>query len=144
MPASPLLVTRIAIGKTAGFLVGLVGFVTIPLVLPEADIYLRWGVLLWYATLGAIIGVFGVVNWHPMLELPLPWWIRAPLLGAWMNFVLSFLIHDQLHRFTAVVFGADTANDSSFWFVGEGALAGLLIGYAATRIGSEGPEPLGR
>jgi hypothetical protein len=35
--------------------------------------------LLWYTTLGAIIGVF---TWHPVLKLPLPWWIRAQALGA--------------------------------------------------------------
>ena len=51
------------------------------------DSLLRWGILLWYTTLGAIIGVFGVYTWNPVLKLPMPWWFLAPLLGAWMNFV---------------------------------------------------------
>jgi hypothetical protein len=54
------LVTRIAIGKGVGFLVGLIGFIFLPYFLPEAGWLIRWGILLWYTTLGAIIGVFGV------------------------------------------------------------------------------------
>ena len=33
---------------------------------------------------------------------------------------------------------------SPFWFTLEGALVGLLIGYAATRFGGEGKETVGR
>jgi hypothetical protein len=86
----PSLMTRIAVGKGVGFAVGLAGFLLLPLFAPEAGWLIRWGVLLWYTTLGAIIGVFGVFTWHPILKLPMPWWFRAPLLGAWMNFVLTF------------------------------------------------------
>ncbi len=33
---------------------------------------------------------------------------------------------------------------SPFWFVAEGVVVGLAIGYACTRIGGEGPETAGR
>ncbi len=82
MFGKPSLVTRIATGKAVGFAFGLAGFLMVPYLLPEADPMLRWGFLLWYTTLGAIIAIFGVFDWHPVLELPLPWWVRAPLLGA--------------------------------------------------------------
>jgi hypothetical protein len=84
------LITRIAIGKGIGFIVGLTGFICLPYFLPEASLLTRWGILLWYPTVGAVIGVFGVFTVHPILKLPLPWWCRAPLIGAWMNFVLTF------------------------------------------------------
>jgi hypothetical protein len=42
---------------------------------------------------GAIIGVFGVITYHPLLRLSMPWWFRAPLTGAWMNFVLTFFAY---------------------------------------------------
>ena len=57
---NPSLITRIAIGKAIGFIFGLIGFIFLPFFLPEADSLLRWGILLWYTTLGAIIGMFGV------------------------------------------------------------------------------------
>ncbi len=79
-----------------------------------------------------------------MLDLPLPWWVRAPMIGGWMNFVLTLLMYDQLHAFCVALFGPDSALTSPFWFVAEGAVVALAIGYACTRIGGEGPETAGR
>jgi hypothetical protein len=144
MFGKPSLVTRIAIGKTVGLAFGLTGFLMMPYVLPDADPMLRWGFLLWYTTLGAIIAIFGVFTWHPVLQMPMPWWVRAPFLGAWMNFVLALLMYDQLRQFSVSLFGPDSAFTSPFWFVVEGAVVGLVIGCACTRIGGEGPETAGR
>ena len=139
---NPSLVTRIAIGKGIGFLIGLCGFVALPYFWPEADWMTRWGVLLWYTTFGAIIGVFGVFTWHPVLRLPMPWWIRAPIIGAWMNFVLTFFAYDAMTAMLVSTFGVDGLFSSPFWFSFEGAVVGLLIGYFATRFGGEGKETL--
>lgn len=142
MFGNPSLMTRIAIGKTIGLIVGLIGFVTLPYISPEVSLMFRWGLLLWYTTVGAIIGMLGVFNWHPLLNLPLPWWFRAPYLGAWMNFVLTLFIYDQLQAIFVSAFGEDGFVSSPFWVVLEGALVGLLIGYFATRFGGEGKETL--
>ncbi len=140
----PSLVTRIAIGKAVGFAVGLAGFFLLPVFVPEAGWLIRWGILLWYTTLGAIIGVFGVFTWHPVLKLPMPWWVRAPLLGAWMNFVLTFFAYDTMKDMMVAMFGTEGVLTSPFWFTLEGAVVGLLIGYLATRFGGEGAETVGR
>ena len=144
MFSNPSLTTRIAIGKAIGFLVGLAGFVLLPWFMPEAGWLIRWGILLWYTTLGAIIGMFGVFTWHPVLKLPMPWWVRAPFIGAWMNFVLTFFAYDMLKQAMEAIFGLDGVLNSPFWFVAEGAVVGLIIGYFATRFGGEGVETAGR
>lgn len=144
MFGKPSLVTRIAIGKGVGFLFGLAGFVLLPYFLPEADWLLRWGILLWYTTLGAIIGVFGVFTYHPVLKLPFPWWFRAPLMGAWMNFVLTFFAYDTMQAVMVNMFGEGGVLRSPFWFTAEGAMVGLIIGYFATRYGGEGKETVGK
>ena len=92
---SPSLMYRIAIGKTIGLIVGAGGFIFLTYFSPELDWMLRWGVLFWYITLGAIIGVYGVFTRHPVLQLPMPWWFRAPVIGAWMNFVLVLFAYDK-------------------------------------------------
>jgi hypothetical protein len=144
MFGNPSLMTRIAIGKGIGFLIGLVGFVFLPHFLPDASLMLRWGILLWYATFGAIIGVFGVITGHPMLNWSLPWWLRATMVGAWMNFVLVFFAHQPMSAMMVSVFGEDGALSSPFWFTAEGAVLGFIIGYFATRFGGEGAETVGK
>lgn len=144
----PSLMLRIAIGKAVGLAFGLIAFFTLPLALPDADLLLRWGVLLWYGTLGGIVGLFGVFDRHPLLNMPLPWWVRGPVIGGWMNFVLVFFTYDTMARAMAHVstkaFGDASVIASPFWLVGEGAMIGLLIAYVATRYGGEGKETVGR
>jgi hypothetical protein len=140
MFGNPSLITRIAVGKLIGFLFGLAGFILLPHFLPDAGWLIRWGILFWYTTLGAIIGVFGVLTWYPILNLPFPWWFRAPMIGAWMNFVLVFFAHDTMQAMMISLFGEGGTLSSPFWFAAEGAIIGFIIGYFATRFGGEGAK----
>ena len=144
MTGNPSLMVRILVGKTIGLLFGLVGFIALPYFLPDVGWLLRWGFLLWYTTVGAIIGVFGVFNYHPVLNVPFPWWFRSTWLGAWMNFVLTFFAYDAMQAMMVSFFGEGGILSSPFWFVAEGAILGLIIGYFATRFGGEGEETVGR
>lgn len=141
---NPSLVTRITVGKGVGFVIGFAGFIALPLFVSDLDWFIRFGVLLWYTTMGAIIGVFGVFTEHPILRLPMPWWFRAPVLGAWMNFVLTFFAYDTMAMVMKTTFGADGLLQSPFWFTAEGAVVGLIIGYFATLFGGEGKETVGQ
>lgn len=138
MTSTPSLVKRIAIGKGVGLIIGVIGFFAVPFFWPEADLLLRWGVLLWYTTLGAIIAIYGVITWHPVLDLPMPWWVRAPLIGAWMNFVLTLFAYDSFQTMMLALVGTEGVWSSPFWFTAEGAVVGAVIGYIATRFGGEG------
>lgn len=140
----PSLMTRIAVGKSTGLIIGGAGFFLLPMFWPDAGLMLRWGVLLWYITMGGIIGIAGVLNWHPILRCPMPWWFMGPFMGAWMNFVLSLFAYEQMSAVLVYTFGPDSLFSSPYWFVLEGALIGLLMGYLATRFGGEGPETAGK
>lgn len=140
MLKNPSLMTRIIIGEGVGLAVGLIAFLSLPYFWPEVPMMTRWGILLWYWTLGAFVGVFGVMTWHPMLKLPTPWWVRAPFIGGWMNFVLTFFAFDVMKSLLTSMFGDSGPLTSPYWFVLEGALIGLLIGYLATKFGGEGKE----
>ena len=140
MFGNPSLMTRVAIGKGIGLIFGFAGMIAIPYIASDVGWLPRWGILLWYPTVGAIIGVYGVFTRHPVLQLPLPWWFRAPLIGAWMNFVLTFFAFDTLRTLLQSMFHDIPALTSPFWFVLEGAIVGLVIGYFATKFGGEGKE----
>jgi hypothetical protein len=140
MFSNPSLITRIAIGESIGLFIGLIGFISLPYFLPDASLLLRWGILFWYGTVGAVIGVFGVFTWHPILKLPMPWWFRSTFIGAWMNFVLTFFAYDDMNTIMVNVFGTDGTFSSPFWFVLEGAIVGIIMGYFSTKFGGEGKE----
>ena len=137
MIVSPALCKRVAIAKGVGFLFGLAGFMSLPYFWPDADWMVRWGILLWYGTLGGIVGIFGASTRHPILKMNLPWWILAPFLGAWMNFILTLFTHDMMEEIMASTFGVDGALSSPFWFTAEGAVVGLVVGFIAIRFGGD-------
>lgn len=134
----PSLMTRIAVGKGLGFLVGLAGLVTFPYFMADVGWLVRIGILLWYTTLGGIIGLAGVLTWHPVLQIPMPWWIRGPLVGGWMNFVLTFFAYHFMEAILINLFGYGSPLASPWWFAAEGAVVGFVIGGAATLLGGEG------
>ena len=76
-----VLFTRSVTGKSLGFAAGLAGFICLPFFMPEEDLFLRWRLLLWYTTFAAIIAMFGVITWHPILKILMPWWVRGPCWG---------------------------------------------------------------
>ena len=78
------------------------------------------------------------------LRLPMPWWFRAPALGAWLNFVLTFFAYDTMKEVLEITFGAKGPMQSPFWFTAEGAVVGFVIGFFATRLGGEGEGIVGR
>ena len=135
---TPSLVVRVGVGKAVGAVFGLVALIALPYFAPEAGWLLRIGLLLWYATLGAVIGVFGVFDRHPVLKMPMPWWLRAPAIGACMNFVLTFFAYDVMAGMLIAGFGVGSLWTSPWWFTLKGAVVGLAIDYCATRLGGEG------
>lgn len=140
MFAKPSLAGRVALGKGLGFLIGLAGFAVIPYIWADASIQFRLGILFWYATVGAVVGMIGVWSRHPVLNFPMPWFIRAPVVGAWMNFVLTLFAEAQFRTMLEAMFGPGGAMTSPYWFVLEGALVAALIGWLVTRICGEGAE----
>ena len=98
---------------------------------PEVPTMTKWGYMLWYTTMGAFIGVFGVFTWHPILKSPMPWWFRAPWIGAWMNFILTLFIYNDLQIMMSNVFATNSIFSSPFWLTAEGAIVGLIMGYLA-------------
>ena len=142
MPEHSVLVTRLALGTMLGVLVGLGGFVLLPVVMEPGSPLLRWGILLWYPTFGAVIAMGSALMRSGRLMVP--WFVVGGLIGAWLNLVLTFFAHDRLQHVLEAVLGADSAFTSPFWFVLEGCLIGGLIGEVIGRFAGDdralGPE----
>ncbi len=144
MQAQPSLVTRVAVGKLVGLALGVVAFVLTPELVPDADPYMRWGFLFWYMTVGAMIGLAGVFEHHPVFGVPLPWYVRGPAIAAWMNLVLALMAHGEFARVVTPLFGELSPGAVLGLSVAEGLVVGALIGGLATRFGGEGPATVAR
>lgn len=142
MEKNAYLIKRVGTAKILGLIIGLAGFLMMPSIWPDESMWLRVGILFWYGTFGAVIGVFGIFNEHPLLKFRMPFWFRGPLFGAWLNLVLAFLMHDKLVVLMPQLEGILAGFQSPFWIVPEGAVIGLLIDAVATKVAGEGfPSP---
>src|SRR5680860_1694955 len=134
----PSLTLRITITKSIGALVGLTGVIVIPLYYPAANWQFLLGILFWYTMLGAFIGLAGAFNWHKIVNMPLAWWFRGPVYGAFWNLLLVLLMPEKLSEIIQMV---DIVNLASpWWFLVEGAIIGFIMDWAATRFAGEGRE----
>ncbi|MBT8472128.1 MAG: hypothetical protein KJN99_05955 [Marinicaulis sp.] len=137
MFGKPSLLTRITVAKLAGFALGVWGFFALPAYGVD-DMRLRIGFLFWYVSIGAFIAIAGVMTYHPLLKLRMPWWFIGPWIGAWMNFILIMFAWDNFASLMAQVDFMGLT--SPWWGVVEGAVVGLVLGGLATLFGGEGPE----
>ena len=96
--------------------------------------------MLWYPLVEAVIGLVGFYHRHQALQLPMPWWLRAPLLCAWMNFVLAFFCFPVMVALYQDLWPSLPAWATSLLLALEGAAVGAIIGAIATHVGGDGPE----
>ena len=144
MDTNSYILKRIGSAKIIGLAIGLIAFFMMPSFWPEVGMKLRVGVLLWYTTVGAVIGMFGLIDRHPMFNCRMTYWFRGPVVGIWFNLVLAFLMYDKLSLLMQQLGGSFGGISSPFWIVPEGAVLGLIIDTIATKIAGEGmpaPEP---
>lgn len=134
--ANPL-IARLAIAKSLGFLYGLIWLLVLPADLPEVGPYLPWGALLWFTTMGGIIGMVGLFDRHPLWPAwRLTWWLRGPAMGGAMGLALVLVNYQAM----AAIGGAMMAGpfQSPWWLIAETALIGAAIDFLSTRAGGEG------
>jgi hypothetical protein len=108
----------------------LIAFLSIPHILIQADLMFRFGILFLYTTIWAFIGLFWIMDKHPMFNCKMPFWIRWPLVWALLNTIIvlfSYTIFQTLMVWTLI------DGYSPFWFALEWAILGLIIDFITTK-----------
>jgi hypothetical protein len=141
MNADTYFYRRTALAKGVGFIIGLIGFFLVPALVPGEGLWLRIGILLWYTTVGAMIGVLGLFDHHPFFGFPMPFWFRGIVFGGWANLLLVFLMHDRLSVIMQRLEGPLAVFGNPLWIVAEGAVVGLIVDAAATAVTGDGMPP---
>lgn len=129
---------RLVIAKSLGFIIGLMGFFALPYVFPAADIYLRLAILFWYTTFGSIIGIFWLINVHPVLSwFKMPWYFRWIFMWGWLNFLIALFMY---HNLWDLMIWTAFEWMSPFWLIAEWMIVWLIVDFASTKCAWDGKE----
>ena len=134
------ILNRIIIGKSIGFVLGAIVFLILPMMGVPLDIYFGLGLWLFYIMLGVFIAFFGIMDHHPLLKFPMPWWFRGVFAGLIMHLMLILLAHGEL---IFIIEKMHTFGLSSpWWALIDGVIIGLIMSWAETKFAGEGALPL--
>jgi hypothetical protein len=131
---------RGAAAKLLGLGFGVVGFHYYPALFPAGDALMRWGVLVWYASLGGVIALVGTVEDLPMGIHPPPA-LRGAFIGLWFNLLLVLFAHAPLGAIMAGLWGLPGWLTSPWWLLVEGAAVGAVLDLFATLMGGAEKPP---
>ncbi len=136
------LFTRLVVGKTLSLLLALIGVYLLCYIIPDTTLWFEATIVAWYVTTGAMIALFGVMDKNPVFGFDMPWWFRGAFLGAWMGFILTLAMYDQLAAIFAVETDFQWLNqlNNPFWVVLDAMIFGMIIDWACTYFGGEGKK----
>jgi hypothetical protein len=118
---------HMAIAKLAGLAVGLVYFFALPSLTDQIALNLRWGLLLWYLSLGAVIGLSGLALRQMMPRRRVPGWLIGAGVGLWFNFLAMVLGWQMIGELLAG-FALPAELNTPLILLPEGIVLGGLIG----------------
>lgn len=133
---------RIGIGKTIGFVVGLIVFFTLPATGAEVSTMFLFGLWFTYIMMGAMIGLMGIMTEHPVLKFKMPFWVRGAVVGIGFHLLVVLLAYDSIAAMMDIPFIAWFGVRSPFWMLIDGAVLGIIMSYVATKVSGEGNLPL--
>jgi hypothetical protein len=130
MHLTPLL-KRIALAKLLGLLLGILGYFILSASSAHSDMLLL-GLVGWFATLGALVGMIGFYQTIPVFNVPIPVWLRGGWCGAWLGLLLVLVAHGPLAQLTAGIAWLPDVFTSPWWLVVEMAFWGGVIDLGVT------------
>lgn len=135
----PKVLKRTACAKTLGFIVSLIWFIAIILSGQYANHQMiTWGIFFWYPLVGAMIGLAGVMNKHPLLGKMWIW--RGIMIAAFMNFVLLLFALDPLRELLSDMGYQFSATIMIWGAILEWAILGWAIDWYVTEKYGEGKK----
>ena len=130
----PPIIAGITLAKAVAFLVGIIVFLLLPEFVPDIDPISRWALLFWYPTIAGVAAASNVVDSIDIKFIRWQWWQRSVLIGAWLNLIVTLFASDTMQDYSMLVHLSFGMLNSQFWFVGDGAIIGLIAGFTANRV----------
>lgn len=129
---------RLAVAKTAGFILGTIAFFGLPAVGSEASTLFHLGIWLMTTLMGVTIGFIGIFDRHSVFRFRLPFYVRGAVVGASFFLLLPLLAMDEMQAFMQLEVVQWFGLSSPWWVVLEGAFWGVVVAGVTTAAGGEG------
>jgi len=126
---------RVALGKTIGLIFGLVWLIYTAYY-TSISLEFGVGVLFLYIITGALIGMIGVMNKHPLFGFKMPWWLRGSLMWGFMFLLLPLLGYNTMVNIMTEM----GSNMSPYWAILDGIVFWATTDYLATKWYWEGKK----
>ncbi len=144
---SKSIVHRMAIAKSIGLVLGLIGFLELPNFLENVSITFRLAILFWPITVAGVIGLSGFITKcaltkecslkkNPLLRA----FFRGGFVGTWMNLILGFFLYEFI--FNLYQFIPFELPNPLILIAIKGFLFGALVDVLATKYGGDGKDLL--
>jgi len=131
---------RIAIGKTIGFIVGVIVMSFLPSFgIPVFSMF-GFGTMLMLVLMGATTGFMGMFDRHPALGFKTPWWISGPFVGAFFMLMYVLFTYETLELMIASDLISWMGLTSPFWALLDGIIIGGVMGFVESKFAGEGPK----
>lgn len=132
MNSTPLM-ARATIAKSLGLFAGIIGFFGTRLAAPDANPLFAWGILALFISIGGIVGILGIIQRIPVLNIPLPPVVRGGAMGAWFTFLCVLFGYDMIGAALQNISYLPAFMHNPFWMIFDGLVVGAVIDVIATR-----------
>jgi len=131
---------RVAVGKTIGFLVGLLCIVLLPTFGYPGLSMFGLGTLLMFMLMGVMTGFMGQMDRHPVFDFQMPFWLRGGMVGFAFMLMYILLSYNDLTIIMQSAWVSWTGLVSPFWALIDGVTIGILMGWLETKFCGEGKD----
>ena len=131
---------RIATGKVVGFITGIVAVLLAPVFDVPMFTLFSLGIIMFFVFMGAIIGMVGQFDRHPLFNFKMSWPLVGAMVGFSMTLMLIFLGYDELELLMDSVVVEWTGLESPFWMLIDGTLLGMMIAWIEKKCAGSGSD----
>ncbi len=129
---------RQMVGKTLGFVIGVIVMLMQPLFnLPIFSMY-SFGMVLMFTLMGLTIAFAGTLDRVPVMRVKANWWVYGPFLGAVYMLMFVLLTYSTTALFLKSAILSWAGLSSPFWCLIDGAIIGAIIAFVTKRLAGEG------
>ena len=124
---------RLVVGKTIGLVFGI--FVMAFLTIYDYPFFSYFGLsmLLLFTLMGVLVAFMGQYDRHPYFNFKLSWWMSSVIAGVLLSLMFVLSAYSEIKFVLGAQLFTELGFHSPFWFLVDGTIVALIMGYLQKR-----------